>query len=193
MLINTYEELFLYEFRRDLDIQDRNEVVKHLREAARHNYTLPADIVLKLADMIDPDKLKRRARKPIGGKNPVRDYEALRVWILASFDKELARFLVNQYKKAFQLCQGIEHISNWADLRKFTPIWKYPDMSQKRELTSYPLKDQLKDYISTSYEISERYLDMLIKKQKDRARAGWFPDWHENPETSPPPFGLWKP
>jgi hypothetical protein len=143
--------------------------------------------------MIDPDKLKKVGPKPIGGENAVRDLVALRVWILASFDKELARFLVNQDKIAFQLSHGIECPSNWADLRKFTPIWKYPDMCRTRKQTSYPPQGQLKQYVCTFYRISERYLDMLIKKQKDRARAGWFPDWHEYPETSPPPFGLWNP
>jgi hypothetical protein len=193
MLTRDQEEVFLHGLRYDLANSNRNEVAKHLREAARHNCTLPSDIVLKLADMIDPGKAKRLGRKPRRGMNAMRDYIALRAWIFASFDKELARFLVNQNKIAFQLSKAIEHPSNWADLRKFTPVWKYPDMGRTRDLTGDPLKNQLKDHICTYFRISERYLDMLIREEKDRIRSARLPNWIESPEIGPDPFGWWNP
>jgi hypothetical protein len=195
MLTRDQEEVFLHGLRYDLAKSDRNEVAKRLREAAKHNYALPPDIVSKLADMIDPDKPQRLGRKPKDGANAIRDYEALRVWILASFDKELARFLMNQGKIAFHLCQDIKHISNWAEGKTFAPVWKHQDMHRTREQTSYPSQTELKKYVCAVYgNISGRYLDSLVKKHKNQVRAGWFvTDWFECPEQSPHPFGWWNP
>jgi len=191
-LTKEQEEVYLYDWRYCLGHSDRKGVAELLRVAARRNYALPSDIIRKVADMIDPDKPQRLGRKPRSGVNAMRDYIALRAWIFASFDNELARFLVNQDKIAFQLSEGIEYPSNWAS-DKFAPTWKHPDMCRTRKLTSYPRKGQLKYYICTSYKISERYLDMLIKEEKDRIRTHGFPNWIESPEIGPDPFGWWNP
>jgi len=166
----------LFFLREDLKYSDRKEVAKRLRELAWHKCTLPPDVVRSLADMIDPDKPQRLGPKPKGNVNDMRDYNALRVWLYVSSDKELARFIVHQEDLAFQLAKAMEDPTNWTE-NKFSPVWKHPDMSQERERWGYPLKDELKDYVCVAHGFSTRYLDTLISEERVRIAEGKVPDW----------------
>jgi hypothetical protein len=144
----------------DLKNSDRQAVMERLRRCALHGTTIPPRIYSLIADLLDPDKSQKLGPKPKGNENDARDWNLLRVWVYASANEELARYLVNQDKPAFHLAAEVTAPSNWTE-NKFTPVWKAPGMDNKRKSTVYPSQTDLKFFVCGTHGVSTRYLDNL--------------------------------